>query len=153
MGGRETARRSEPADASSSASEASIITGATRWETGSSSGSIRTSLVRGLARSSCPWSSMVRFLRFLSCSSSHGSAARPPREALFPSFDSDARLASMERAPVEVRVAGQTYRVVGSTNAEDMQRLAHVVEGKLRELPGAGALHPPSMLLVAMSLA
>jgi cell division protein ZapA len=59
----------------------------------------------------------------------------------------------MERAPVEVRVGGQTYRVVGSTSADDMQRLAHVVEGKLRELPGAGALHPQSMLLVAMSLA
>lgn len=59
----------------------------------------------------------------------------------------------MERAPVEVRVGGQTYRVVGNSSADDMQRLAHVVEGKLRELPGAGALHPQSLLLVAMSLA
>ncbi len=59
----------------------------------------------------------------------------------------------MERALVEVRVGGQTYRVVGSSSAEDLQRLARVVEGKLRELPGTGALHPQSMLLVAMSLA
>lgn len=59
----------------------------------------------------------------------------------------------MDRAPVEVRVGGHTYRVVASTSADDMQRLAHVVEGKLRELPGASALHPQSMLLVAMSLA
>lgn len=59
----------------------------------------------------------------------------------------------MERAPVELRVGGQTYRVVGSTSADEMQRLAHVVETKLRELSGTSALHPQSMLLVAMSLA
>ena len=60
----------------------------------------------------------------------------------------------MERAPVELRVGGQTYRVVGSASADELQRLAHVVDGKLRELANGGtAFHPQSMLLVAMSLA
>lgn len=59
----------------------------------------------------------------------------------------------MERAPVELRVGGQTYRVVGSTSADEMQHLARLVETKLRELNGSSALHPQSMLLVAMSLA
>jgi cell division protein ZapA len=59
----------------------------------------------------------------------------------------------MERAPVELRVGGQTYRVVGSANADELERLAKVVDGKLRELSVSTAFHPQSMLLVAMTLA
>jgi cell division protein ZapA len=59
----------------------------------------------------------------------------------------------MDRASVEVRVGGQTYRVVGSESADDLQRLAHVVDGKLRELATSSAFHPQSMLLVAIALA
>jgi cell division protein ZapA len=60
----------------------------------------------------------------------------------------------MERATVELRVGGQIYRVVGSASPDELQRLARVVDGKLRELSGGGsAFHPQSMLLVAMSLA
>lgn len=59
----------------------------------------------------------------------------------------------MERVPVELRVGGQTYRVVGSTSPEELRRLAGVVDGKLREMSSGGALHPQSMLLVAISLA
>lgn len=59
----------------------------------------------------------------------------------------------MERAPVELRVGGQTFRVVASTNADELQRLARIVDGKLRELAVSSAFHPQSMLLVAMTLA
>lgn len=59
----------------------------------------------------------------------------------------------MDRAPVELRVGGQTYRVIGSASADDLQRLARIVDGKLRELSTSTAFHPQSMLLVAISLA
>lgn len=59
----------------------------------------------------------------------------------------------MDRAPVELRVGGHTYRVVGNAGADELQRLASIVDGKLRELNGSSAYHPQSLLLVAMSLA
>jgi cell division protein ZapA len=60
----------------------------------------------------------------------------------------------MERAPVELRVGGHTYRVVGSAGPDELQRLASIVDGKLRELNGgSSAYHPQSLLLVAMALA
>jgi cell division protein ZapA len=59
----------------------------------------------------------------------------------------------MDRAPVELRVGGQTFRVVASANADELQRLAQIVDGKLRELALSSAFHPQSMLLVAMTLA
>jgi cell division protein ZapA len=59
----------------------------------------------------------------------------------------------MDRAPVELRVGGHTYRVVGNAGADELQRLAGIVDGKLRELNGSSAYHPQSLLLVAMSLA
>src|ERR1700749_4750656 len=59
----------------------------------------------------------------------------------------------MDRAPVELRVGGQTYRVVASAGADELKRLAGVVDGKLREIAQSSAFHPQSMLLVAISLA
>jgi cell division protein ZapA len=59
----------------------------------------------------------------------------------------------MERSPVELRVGGQTYRVVGTATSDELHRLARIVDGKLRELSATTAFHPQSMLLVAMSLA
>lgn len=59
----------------------------------------------------------------------------------------------MDRASVELRVGGQTYRVVASAGADELERLARIVDGKLRELAGGTAIHPQSMLLVAMALA
>jgi len=59
----------------------------------------------------------------------------------------------MDRAPVELRVGGQTFRVVASANADELERLARIVDGKLRELALSSAFHPQSMLLVAMTLA
>jgi cell division protein ZapA len=59
----------------------------------------------------------------------------------------------MDRAPVELRVGGQTFRVVANANADELERLARIVDGKLRELQVSSAFHPQSMLLVAMTLA
>jgi cell division protein ZapA len=59
----------------------------------------------------------------------------------------------MDRPSVEVRVGGQTYRVVASASDDDLQHLARVVDGKLREISTSTAFHPQSMLLVAMTLA
>ena len=59
----------------------------------------------------------------------------------------------MDRAPVELRVGGHTYRVVGSAGPDELQRLANIVDGRLRELNGSSAYHPQSLLLVAMALA
>lgn len=60
----------------------------------------------------------------------------------------------MDRAPVELRVGGHTYRVVGSAGPDELQRLASIVDGRLRELNGgSSAYHPQSLLLVAMALA
>ena len=59
----------------------------------------------------------------------------------------------MDRAPVELRVGGHTYRVVGNAGPDELQRLASIVDGKLRELNASSAYHPQSLLLVAMALA
>lgn len=60
----------------------------------------------------------------------------------------------MNRPAVELRVGGQSYRVVASTDEAELQRLAEVVDTRLRDLAGPGrALAPQSLLLVAISLA
>jgi cell division protein ZapA len=59
----------------------------------------------------------------------------------------------MERASVELRVGGQTFRVVASASPAELERLARIVDGKLHELAMSSAFHPQSMLLVAMTLA
>ena len=59
----------------------------------------------------------------------------------------------MDRASVELRVGGQTFRVASSADSDELQRLARIVDGKLRELALSSAFHPQSMLLVAMTLA
>ncbi len=60
----------------------------------------------------------------------------------------------MDRRTVELRIAGQSYRVVSSAPEEDLQRLAQVVGAKLAELVPKGRPVPPqAMLLAAMALA
>lgn len=60
----------------------------------------------------------------------------------------------MSRAPVELRVGGQTYRVVASAEESEVRRLAEVVEGRLREIAGPGrSVAPQTLLLAAISLA
>ncbi|MBM4361656.1 MAG: cell division protein ZapA [Deltaproteobacteria bacterium] len=59
----------------------------------------------------------------------------------------------MPGSPVEVRVGGQTYRVVASAGTDELERLARIVDAKLRELSPGPGVHPQGMLLVAMTLA
>ena len=55
---------------------------------------------------------------------------------------------------VQVRVGGQTYRLVTSASEEELLRLANMVDQKLVATLGPGrAGSPQSMLLAAMALA
>lgn len=60
----------------------------------------------------------------------------------------------MGRRTVQLRVGGQTYRVVTSASDDEIQRLAAVVDEKLAMVvPPGRALTPQAMLLAAMALA
>jgi cell division protein ZapA len=59
----------------------------------------------------------------------------------------------MDRRTVELRIAGQNYRLVSSAPAEELQRLAEVVEAKLAEIAPRGRAQPQALLLAAMALA
>lgn len=60
----------------------------------------------------------------------------------------------MSGTPVELRVGGQTYRVVASSSEEELRRLAEIVDARLRSLTGAGRqVSPHTLLLAALSLA
>lgn len=60
----------------------------------------------------------------------------------------------MPKAPVELRVGGQTYRVVASAEEAELRRLADVVDERLRALAGPGrGVSPQTLLLAAISLA
>lgn len=57
-------------------------------------------------------------------------------------------------SPVELRVGGQTYRVVASADERELARLAEVVDNKLRQLTPPGRTpSPQSILLAALALA
>lgn len=63
-------------------------------------------------------------------------------------------MAGMERRTVQLRVAGQSCRVVTTANDADLKRSAGVVEAKLAELQPRGRLQVPNaMVLVALALA
>ena len=60
----------------------------------------------------------------------------------------------MPKGPVELRVGGQTYRVVATAEEADLHRLADVVDDRLRKLTAPGRnISPQSLLLAALSLA
>jgi cell division protein ZapA len=60
----------------------------------------------------------------------------------------------MERRTVEVKIAGQSYRVVSSAKQDDLNRLAEIVSAKLAEVtPRGRPVAPQAMLLAAMALA
>lgn len=60
----------------------------------------------------------------------------------------------MPKGPVELRVGGQTYRVVATAEEADLHRLADVVDARLRQLTAPGRqVSPQSLLLAALSLA
>jgi cell division protein ZapA len=55
---------------------------------------------------------------------------------------------------VQVRVGGQTYRVVTTASDEELKHLAKMVDDKLAAVVPAGrAVSPQAMLLAAMALA
>lgn len=55
---------------------------------------------------------------------------------------------------IQLRVGGQTYRVVSSATESELQRLAAVVDERLQRLtPPGRAAQPQLILLAAMALA
>jgi cell division protein ZapA len=59
----------------------------------------------------------------------------------------------MDRRTVELRIAGQNYRLVSSAPAAELQRLGDVVEAKLAEIAPRGKAAPQALLLAAIALA
>jgi cell division protein ZapA len=60
----------------------------------------------------------------------------------------------MERRTVQLRVAGQTYRVVTTATDGDLKRFLSVIEDKLGEVnPRGRAMHPQALLLATLALA
>src|SRR5260370_8379827 len=60
----------------------------------------------------------------------------------------------MERRTVQLRVAGQTHRVVTTATDGDLKRFVSVIEDKLAELsPRGRAFHPQALLLATLALA
>jgi cell division protein ZapA len=59
----------------------------------------------------------------------------------------------MQGRPVQLRIAGQSYKVVSSADADDLERLAAAVSAKVEELSPRAKAAPQAMLLAAMALA
>jgi cell division protein ZapA len=60
----------------------------------------------------------------------------------------------MARRSVDLRIGGQSYRVVSSASEEELRRLASRVDQKVAELAPAGKPIPPQALaLAAIALA
>ena len=60
----------------------------------------------------------------------------------------------MPKGPVELRVGGQTYRVVATAEEAELHRLAEVVDQRLRTLTAPGrSMSSQTLLLAALSLA
>lgn len=60
----------------------------------------------------------------------------------------------MDGRPVQLRIAGQSYKVVSSANEEDLQRLADAVSEKVAEVGArTRSATPQTLLLAAMALA
>jgi len=55
--------------------------------------------------------------------------------------------------PVELRIAGQSYRVVSSADEEELQRLAEAVSAKVDELSRGRPTTPQALVLAALALA
>jgi cell division protein ZapA len=61
---------------------------------------------------------------------------------------------AMDGRSVQLRVAGQSYKVVSSASEDDLQRLADTVSAKIHELtPPGRAAHPSALVLAALALA
>jgi cell division protein ZapA len=55
----------------------------------------------------------------------------------------------MERRTVQLRVAGQTHRVVTTAADADLKRFVAIIENKLSEVNPRGRAMPPQALLLA----
>lgn len=54
---------------------------------------------------------------------------------------------------MQLRLAGQTYRVVTTASDNELKRFATMIEDKLSALPRGKALHPQALLLATLALA
>jgi cell division protein ZapA len=59
----------------------------------------------------------------------------------------------MERRTIELKIAGQSYRLASSAPPDELHRLAEIVESKLAEVAPRGRAQPQALLLAAMALA
>jgi cell division protein ZapA len=60
----------------------------------------------------------------------------------------------MAGSPVELKVGGQTYRVIASAEETELRRLADLVDARLRGMTAPGRpISPQALLLAAISLA
>ena len=59
----------------------------------------------------------------------------------------------MERRTVQLRVAGQTHRVVTTASDGELKRFVATIEDRLAEIsPKGRAVHPQALLLAALAL-
>jgi cell division protein ZapA len=60
----------------------------------------------------------------------------------------------MSGTPVELKIGGQTYRVLASAEEAELKRLAEIVDTRLRTLTTPGRqVSPQTLLLAALALA
>ena len=59
----------------------------------------------------------------------------------------------MERRTVQLRLAGQTYRVVTTAGDAELKRFVTMIEDKLSAMPRGKAMHPQALLLATLALA
>ena len=59
----------------------------------------------------------------------------------------------MDRRTVQIRVAGQTHKVVSTAEQGELNRLAATVDAKVSEISRGRANHPQGVLLAALALA
>jgi cell division protein ZapA len=68
--------------------------------------------------------------------------------------DGDSVRALMSGTPVELKIGGQTYRVLASADEAELRRLAEIVDTRLRTLTTPGRqVSPQTLLLAALALA
>jgi cell division protein ZapA len=59
----------------------------------------------------------------------------------------------MERRTVQLRLAGQTYRVVTTASDAELKRFVSMIDEKLSAMPHGKSLHPQALLLATLALA
>lgn len=79
---------------------------------------------------------------------------RPAASALaFPWHGEGASVCAAMGTPVELRVGGQTYRVLASAEESELRRLADIVDARLRSMTAPGRqVSPQTLVLAAISL-